>query len=142
MTANPGQTTSIVPFQITVGSSDGSGYALTEGLTQQFGSLPNTDWSTDQWAQVGTLPNGSESFALTDPSYDAAGDALTLFSTNTVSGSTGSTSTGAVPNAYPYSPDGTHDVFTTILHLTLPANQPGSPNGGYSGSFDYMVTGN
>ena len=95
-----------------------------KGLTQQFGSLLNTDWSTDQWAQVGTLPNGSESFALTDPSYDAAGDALTLFSTNTVSGSTGSTSTGAVPNAYPYSPDGTHDVFTTILHLTLPANQP------------------
>lgn len=150
ITAQPGVTTDVPAFTITTGSSDGSGYSLIEKVQQQFGTLPNTDWATDVWTLTSRGGNGSGNYALTDPAFDTAGDAITLFSTSTdpaqdfLSGLTGLTATSPVPNAHPYSDGnpGTHDIFTSVLHLSLPANQPGSPgDNGYQGSFDYQVIG-
>lgn len=134
LTATPGQTTSTTPFTITVGSSDGGGYSLVEALTTPFGSLPDTEWATDTYA----FDAGSNAYVTTPQTYDAAGDALTIFQTNALSGNTGNNTPGFAPA--PYSSAGS-DVFTTVLHLALPANQPGSSGSGIHGAFDYQVIG-
>lgn len=136
MNAVPGTTTSTVPFTITCGSSDSAGYSLVESLVTQFGSIPDTSWSTDTYA----FSNGA--FVTTPVTYDAAGDVVTLFATGQLSGHTGVSSSGS-PVYSPvanFVPVGT-DVVTTTVHLALPAGFPGSPSTGYAGAFNYQIIG-
>lgn len=139
MTAAPGTTTDATPFTVTIGSSDSAGYALTLSVMTPFGvpghpaAIPNTDWTTDVWTG-----NQSLGYTPTKPAFDVGGDAITLFSTPNVSGNAGPQPTS---QTWPWSNASADDVYTTDLHLTLPADAPGSPANGYTGAFQYEVIG-
>ena len=134
LNAVPGQTASPPPFTITLTSSDSAGYSVAQALTTQFGSIPNPNWSTD----VAVPPDGTSTnnWHSTPTAYNAAGDAITVFSWGGVSGSAGNGVSGG-----PVSSSGGDDIFSTQVHLALPGNYPGSPAGGYHGAFNYTIIG-
>jgi hypothetical protein len=135
----PGTPFSPAGFTVTIASTDEAGYSLTEAVQNSFGSLSNGDLSSDVWTLAGHAVNGSENFTLTDPAFGATGVPITLFSSATVAGQTAdSASAGGAP----YSPDSSHDIYTTQLHILVPSGTPGSAVAGLSGSFLYTLIGN
>ena len=121
----PGVTTSPPPFSLTLTSSDAAGYSLTERLPNQFGSIPNSDWSTDVWQQTGA--------SCRRPRSTMRATRSRCTPPRTRAATPGDIRRAAVLER--------ERIYESRAHLSLPTAYPGTAAAGVNGAFVYEIIG-